>query len=504
MDTIIGAVADSGAHRLRRMLKCLPSLLSFSRPLCAFLVCTLAPSFWATAAAPPSATLPATVTAALSRAGVPREAFAALVVPADEGSSPRLNWQGDRPMNAASVMKLATTFAALDLLGPAYTWSTPVFAQGPVRDGTLQGNLYLRGSGDPSLVMERLWLLLRRVQAHGIDAIAGDIVVDGTAFAGAARDPAAFDGEPLRAYNAAPDALLVNFKSLVLDLVPDAAAGLARIQVAPPMAGLAVQASVPLAPAGTRCGDWRAQMRLSLADPTRLAFQGQYPAACGERSWALAPPQPELFGPRAVAGMWLALGGRLGGSARLGKVPDGLAPLFVHSSAPLAEAVQNINKFSNNVMAQQVFLTLGLEAGGVGSLDTARAALQTWWVRRMGAAAMPVFDNGAGLSRETRISASSLARMLQRAWASPVMPELMASLPIVGVDGTLRRSQSRAVGSAHLKTGSLQDVLAIAGYVHGDDGQRWVLVALVNHDHAAAARPALDALIDWTRLASQR
>ena len=482
------------------LFKC---LLLCLRPLCAVLAWGLAPGAWAAIPAASPVALPAAVAAALSRAGVPREAFAALVVPADEGNPPRLDWQGDRPMNAASVMKLTTTFAALDLLGPAYTWSTPVFAQGPVRDGTLQGNLYLRGSGDPTLVMERLWLLLRRVQARGIHTIAGDIVVDGTAFAGAPRDPAAFDGEPLRAYNAAPDALLVNFKSLVLDLVPDAAAGLARIQVAPPMAGLTVQASVPLAPAGTPCGDWRAQMRLSLADPARLVFKGQYPAACGERSWALAPPQPELFGPRAMAGMWLALGGRLGGVARLGKVPDGLAPLFVHTSAPLVEAVQSINKFSNNVMAQQVFLTLGLEMGGIGSADAARAALQTWWTRRMGAAAMPVFDNGAGLSRDARISADSLARMLQRAWASPVMPELMASLPIVGIDGTLRRSQSRAVGSAHLKTGSLQDVLAIAGYMLGDDGRRWVLVALVNHERAAAARPALDALIDWTRSANQ-
>jgi D-alanyl-D-alanine carboxypeptidase/D-alanyl-D-alanine-endopeptidase (penicillin-binding protein 4) len=122
----------------------------------------------------------------------------------------------------------------------------------------------------------------------------------------------------------------------------------------------------------------------------------------------------------------------------------------------------------------------------------------------MGAAAPPRVDNGAGLSREARISAAALALMLQRAWASPVMPELVASLPIVGVDGTLRRSRSRAVGAAHLKTGSLQDALAIAGYVLGDDGRRWIVVAIVNDAQAAAARPVLDALIDWTSASAQR
>lgn len=475
-------------------------------------MCTLAPSFlrnvWAgfagllalsgaLAQAAPAGALPPPVLAALARAGVPPDAFAAVVAPVEAAGSPRLAWRADAPMNPASVMKLATTFAALDQLGPAYTWRTPVYAQGPVQGGTLQGNLYLRGSGDPTLVMERLWLLLRQVQARGITAISGDIVVDGSAFTNHARDAAAFDGQPQRAYNAAPEALLVNFKSVVLDWAPDAAAGVARIQVSPPLAGLAVQASVPLAPAGTPCGDWRARTQMQAEASVRWAFKGSYAASCGARSWAIAPLQPELFAPRAVAGLWQAMGGSLGGQALLGSVPAGLEPLFVHQSAPLFEAVQSVNKFSNNVMAEQIFLTLGLELGGAGSPDAARRVLEAWWQKRIGAA-IPVFDNGAGLSRETRISATALARMLQRAWASPAMPELMASMPIVGIDGTLRRSQSRAVGSAHLKTGSLDGVLAIAGYVLGSDGRRWVLVALVNHERAGAAKPALEALIDWT------
>lgn len=471
---------------------------SFLRRSCAGLACALSLGV-VPAAAEPQPALPSAVAAALERAGIPASALAAVVAPVGGAGPMRLAWRADAPMNAASLMKLTTTFAALDLLGPAYTWRTPVFADGPVQAGTLQGNLYLQGSGDPTLVMERLWLLLRRVQARGITAIAGNIVVDGAAFANHERDAAAFDGEPQRAYNAAPDALLVNFKTVVLDWAPDVAAGVARVQVSPPLAGLAVQATVPLAPAGVPCGDWRARLKRTLAEPGYWGFEGSYPASCGERSWAIAPLQPELFAPRAVAGMWQALGGKLAGKAVRGRVPSGLAPLLVHTSEPLQAAVQSVNKFSNNVMAQQIFLTLGLELGGTGSPEATRSVLQDWWQRRMGAAALPVFDNGAGLSREARVSAAALAGMLQVAWTSPVMPEFIASLPIVGIDGTLRRSTSRAVGSAHLKTGSLQGVMAIAGYVLGSDGRRWVLVGVVNHERAAAARPVLDALIDWTR-----
>jgi D-alanyl-D-alanine carboxypeptidase/D-alanyl-D-alanine-endopeptidase (penicillin-binding protein 4) len=133
----------------------------------------------------------------------------------------------------------------------------------------------------------------------------------------------------------------------------------------------------------------------------------------------------------------------------------------------------------------------------VATFDGARDALRQWWLARIGNAELPQAENGAGLSREARVTAQALARMLQVAWGSPVMPELVASLPITGVDGTLRRSNSRA-GTAHLKTGSLRDVMAVAGYVHAASGRRYVLVAVVNHANAGAARPVLDLLTDWT------
>lgn len=205
---------------------------------------------------------------------------------------------------------------------------------------------------------------------------------------------------------------------------------------------------------------------------------------------AEAPADPQQFAARAVEGMWRELGGKLGGVVREGRVPAGLSPAFVAESPALGEVVRDINKYSNNVMTQQVFLTLGLEQAGVGSMQTANEAVARWWSSRWGVAERPVVDNGAGLSREARISAHALGRMLQSAWLSPVMPEFVASLPIAGVDGTLRRSKAQA--SAHLKTGSLRDSNALAGYVDGVSGKRYVLVAFVNHANAGAApRPSI-------------
>jgi D-alanyl-D-alanine carboxypeptidase/D-alanyl-D-alanine-endopeptidase (penicillin-binding protein 4) len=464
--------------------------------------------------------LPPEVEAALARAKIPRDAMAVLVVDAQGHGAPRVSHRADAAMNPASVMKLVTTYAALDLLGPAYTWPTPVYIDGTVRDGTLYGNLIIQGQGDPKLVLERLWLLLRRVQGLGIRTIAGDIVLDHGAFDTAHADPAAFDGEPLKPYNAAPDALLINFKSIALTLVPMPGAAVARVQLDPPLAGVQVPATVPLL--GGACGDYRGALNADFSDPNRIRLAGGYPASCGEKTWPVAYSDPTSYAPRAVQGMWQDMGGTLTGRVRWGTIPTAAAtpagldlkPVFEVRSSSLAETIRDINKYSNNVMAQQLFLTLGRLTPGAtgpgsagaptdaspaqpGSFDSARGVVLRWWQDRLPGTEPPVLDNGSGLSRSSRISALALARLLQSAYASPLMPELMSSLPITGVDGTLRRGKARAVGGAHLKTGSLNEVVAVAGYVHGAGGRRWVLVAIVNHPNARAARPAVDALIDW-------
>ena len=439
--------------------------------------------------------VPAPVEAALARAQIARDALSLYVAPVEGRQPARLTWQATQAMNPASVMKLVTTYAALEQLGPAYVWRTPVYLDGVVDNGAFRGTVYIKGAGDPKLVSERLWLMLGRLQGMGVKVIVGDIVVDRSAFQVQGHDAAAFDGEPFKPYNAGPDALLINYKTQVLGFIPDVAAGVARIHYELPMGQLQAPLSVPLAPPGAACGDWRTQLQADWSDPQRIQLQGRYPASCGDKNWAVALPDPNSFALKAVEGMWRSMGGQLTGSVRDGVVPAGLKPAWENQSPALAEVVRDINKYSNNVMTQQVLLTLGKERMGVGSLEAGRTALAQWWQLRWPAAEMPLVDNGAGLSRNARISAQALGRMLQAAWGSSVMPEFVASMPISGMDGTLRRSKASA--NAHLKTGSLRDTNALAGYVHGNSGQRYVLVALINHPNAGAARPVMDALVDW-------
>jgi D-alanyl-D-alanine carboxypeptidase/D-alanyl-D-alanine-endopeptidase (penicillin-binding protein 4) len=441
--------------------------------------------------------LPPEVDAALARARVPREAVTMLVADADGTRPPRLAWRTQVPVNPASMMKLVTTYAALDLLGPAYSWNTPVYVDGTVSNGVLNGNLYIKGQGDPKLVLERVWLLLRHVQGLGITTVSGDIVIDRSAFENTVEnDPSAFDGEPLRPYNASPDALLINFKSVNMIFSPDRAGQIARVSYEPPLASVAMPATVALSPG--ECGDWRTALRADFSDVNRIRFNGGFPAACGEKNWAVAYGDPRTYSLRALGGMWAEMGGRVGGQMREGRVPAGLKPAFEFESPPLAEVVREINKYSNNVMAQQVFLTIGITQKNRGNFEASRSALAQWWRDRIGTGeAQPVFENGSGRSRDERISAAALGKMLQVAWRSPVMPELMSSLPASGMDGTLKKRALRSGGAAHLKTGTLRDASGVAGYVHGASGRRYVLVAIANSENASAARAAFDALVDW-------
>ncbi len=441
--------------------------------------------------------LPAEVEAALQRGKLAPDAVSVVVMDASGTQRPLLDVRSDVQRNPASVMKLVTTFAALELLGPAYTWDTSVSTDGSIAKGALNGNLYIQGSGDPKLVMERLWLMQRRLQDRGVKVIVGDVVLDRSAFQLPPIDPAYFDNEPFRPYNAVPDALLVNYKSMTMSFMPDAAAGVARIAYEPAIANMNLPATVPLVNTKGGCGNWRAALKANFAVAGQIQFAGGYPAACEENSWSIAPAAPESFAPRVFEGMWREAGGKITGQVRFGTVPQGATPLMRFDSPSLTEVVRDINKYSNNVMAQQVFLTLGKQRAGIGTFEGGRQAVAQWWSERMGGMSQPTVDNGAGLSRDARVTAGGLAKMLSVAWTSNVMPELMASMPIVGVDGTMKKSKSSAVGGAHLKTGTLRDASAIAGYVNGANGRRWVVVALANSDNAPAARPAWDALIDW-------
>lgn len=446
--------------------------------------------------------LPPPVQLALDRARVPAEAVAVWVQPVD-ANTPELAINAARPMNPASVMKLVTAFAALDRLGPAYTWTTRVATSGTIHDRVLDGNLYLVGSGDPVLDQDRVTRLLRRVRGFGIDRVGGDIVLDASAFSLPPHDPNAFDGRGLRPYNSGPYGLLMHYNTLQLQLFPghDSQAG---VGVAPEPGLSGVTVDNQLRTAAGPCGVWHRNLEARLDAGRRLVLSGSLPADCGPRTWAAAPLLPADYSATLTASLWAEAGGRLNG-----RVMDGQAPLqaqtrFVHESPPLADIVRDMNKWSSNVIARQLLATLGATAASVRSAgeDVVAAGARAAAAQLQGAGVDTrglVIENGSGLSRIERIRADSLGQLLIAAWQRPWMPEYIAALPMAGVDGTARRRlrDSPANGQAHVKTGTLDGVRAIAGYVLDRNGRRHAVVMMVNHPEAAASAAAQDALLEW-------
>ena len=458
------------------------------------------------------AQLPPSVAKALADAGIPESAIGVVVQPLDS-PKPTLNVGGNSALNPASTMKLLTTFAALELLGPAYTWQTETWAVATPKNGVLDGDLYIKGSGDPKLTYEQFWRLLRHTHDSGISEIRGAIVQDRSAFAADTVAPGEFDGQPMRPYNVRPDALLVNFNAITMTLAAEVNS--VRVSVQPLPANLKIENRLSINKRASECGEWRKALTAEVIADTpkmRLKLSGSYPAVCQEQQWNISP-LPAL---EHVAGvfdtLWAEVSGRATGKAKLhpmgnGTVPENAQRIATITSPTLGEIVRDINKFSNNVMTRQLLLSLGLNAGIRPARTTdGEAVIRAWLISRHLEFPELVLDNGAGLSRIERISAANLVRLLKAAWGSAVMPEFMASLPIVAVDGTMKKRliDSAAIGDgasikgqAHIKTGSLDGIKTMAGYVLDQNGRRWALAFLVNHLNAAQSRAAQDALLEW-------
>lgn len=449
------------------------------------------------------AALPDSVSQALLQQGVAPDSVSVVVQRVD-AATPLLCHNADRALNPASTMKLLTTYAALDTLGPAYRWRTEVYADGPLRKGVLAGNLILQGHGDPSFMAEDLWRLLNSLRQSGLRDIRGDLVLDNTWFAPLQTDPGAFDNEPYRAYNATADALAVNLKSTSVKLV--SVGEQVTVSIDPPLAEISV--SNQLKPVNKACGDWKNQLRYTVLSPSnpaplpavQLTLTGEFSALCGEKYLDLSLLSSRDYTYALFRKLWGELGGSISGKVRLQATPAAATRLMQQDSLPLADVVRRINKYSNNFMARQLLLTLGAESGAIPASESdGEQAIRRWLTSKHLEFTELVLENGAGLSRKERISAQHLNDLLISAYASPVMPELMSSLPVLASDGTTaqRLKTSPASGRAHLKTGSLEGVRSIAGYMLDQNGQRWSVVFMANLPNVAATRNAQDALLEW-------
>lgn len=474
----------------------LPDLLALASVKIARLLAVLVLACTWIAGAAAQGELPHSVRAALAQAGIPESQVGAYVYDLTT-ERPILEVGADRPLNPASLMKLVTTFAALEILGPSHTWKTEAWLDGSLVDGRLDGNLVLKGYGDPKFNLESLILFLRDLRHRGLREINGDLVLDRSFFSVDAHDPGAFDNEPARPYNVGPDALLINFKSFRLQFVPEIEKQSVRIYAEPPLPQLRVVNNLRLA--SGLCDLWPERPAI---EGNTLTFSGKFSSSCGERSRYFSLATPDEYAAALFRLFWEQSGGTWTGRAREGILPF-TARLFASwESQPLSEIIRDVNKFSINVMARQIYLTLGTrESSAPGTLSKSELAVRTWLARRGLDFPELVIDNGAGLSRTARISPRHLGELLAAAWRSPLMPEFVASLPLTAVDGTMRKrlANSPAAGQAHVKTGYLESVRAIAGYALDARGRRIALVFVINHGNARDAQSAQDAFLEWVQ-----
>ena len=442
--------------------------------------------------------LPLAVRSVLQVREVPAESLSVHVEDVDTGEVV-LRWLPEEARNPASTMKLLTTLVALDTLGPTYRWKTDIYALGDIENRQLDGDLLIKGHGDPFLVTERVWQMLRSIRQAGIDDITGDLLLDDSYFDIGEYDPSAFDRQPLRAYNVAPNALLMNFKVVRYWFEPDG--GAVSVRLDPKLGNLDVENRLRLVPG--YCGGYQRGITVTTnGDLDHVTFSGKFPSGCKRYAMDRSVLSHNEFAYGLFASLWRESGGTFDGSWRNVIVAEDAEPLLTFESPPLTEMIASVNKHSNNVMARQVLYTLSAEMGDPPGTETGGREVIAQWLRdhQLDSTELAI-ANGAGLSRESRMSAADMASLLRFAWKQPYMPEYLASMSLSGLDGTLSRRfrDSDLVGTAHLKTGSLDHVTAIAGYLQARSGRRFSVVALHNFAdiHRGPGEEVQAALLRW-------
>ncbi|HSF72141.1 MAG TPA: D-alanyl-D-alanine carboxypeptidase/D-alanyl-D-alanine-endopeptidase, partial [Methylotenera sp.] len=444
------------------------------------------------------AQLPDKVADALKSAGIPQASVAIYVQPVN-AATPTITHNADKSLNPASVMKLVTTTAGLDLLTPSYRWKTEVYRDSSIENGVLNGNLIIKGYGDPSFKAQEFWRLLMSLQQAGVKEIKGDLAIDKSYFVKNVGNRKAFDNETWRAYNAEPSAFLVNgrntsFKFVVIE---------DRVVVSQEFDLPEVQIINNMKLSQGACGEWRSRFGYTVEQKEHasiVTFSGFFSPECGERYLELSVFDDEKYALYTFKKLWKELGGKFNGSLKIQELPENSTKILEQVSEPLGYVIRDINKWSNNLMARQLLLTLAAEKVGLPADEAKGAmAITAWLAQEYLQFDELVIENGSGLSRIERISAQHLGQLLVSAYNSAIMPELLASLPILAQDGTIKKrlNGSQVDSRARLKTGSINGVSAIAGYVIDSQNMRHVVVMLVNHARAGASRDAQDALIEW-------
>lgn len=428
--------------------------------------------------------LPPVLVKAMRQAGIPERNVSILVRDAAT-DEPLIELNAAQPRSPASTIKVLTTFVALDSLGPNYTWKTRAYRSGRLTNGVLSGDLVLVGGGDPYMTSERWWSFVQELRAAGLAKINGDVVIDNRYFASIPGTRSEFDDKPWRSYNVLPDALMVNFQTSQFTLSASAQRDRPFISVNPLPANLVIRNEARVS--GGKCTSGLDFDTPDTGDTATVTISGTLSIACGNVVASRAIMTAPDFAYGTFRTFFTQSGGAIDGGLRVAPLPADSILLATYDSLPMAEIIRLVNKFSNNVMARTLLLTLAAERSGApATTENGRAAIRQWLADHQIAIPGLVLENGSGLSRSERITVQGLADVLDVAWHSPFMPEFAASLPLSATDGTLRnRFQAAGMqGRLRLKTGRIDDVTGLAGFVNAASGRTFIVVILINHPGA--------------------
>lgn len=446
-------------------------------------------------------TFPSSVTQAFSKKGISSADYTAYALPITPfvHRNPQAYAHGSSQLvNPASVAKVFTTGLALQYLESTYRFKTGFHGQAEPVDGVLNGPLYIKGTGDPAFQTADLWYSLRQLRSKGVDTITGPVVLDDSAFSeqmpslGLGEDD--FDDAPHRAYHAQPDALLLNFGAMSIDLKVNENSVVVIPEEAP--RDWAFVSEVTLVQGG--CGAWKNGMSVDVSKPGAnvvVTIKGNYPRRCGQSRLPIRIAAQDWLWESWVKEIWVQLGGKFtgpqGGQVIKGVTPPNTIAIYTHFGKPLSDLIKQINKWSSNVMARHLELAV---AGTPEAFDRQMKV----WLKEQGIAAQDwFFENGSGLSRNTRIDAKGLAEFLRYMAKRSDFPDFLASFPRAGTDGTLHRRVNNVDGFAYLKTGSLNGVRSLGGYLRDKEGQMWAVGILVKSPKAHDSWEPMENLLEF-------
>ena len=412
-------------------------------------------------------------------------------------SEPLITHNEKNFFNPASLAKIVSTFIALEVLGPQFSWQSDFYHNGTINGDTLNGDLIFKGRGDATFSINNLENSIRKIQRKGLKKINGNLILDMSYF-GLDSKEKTFDNDPMRAYNALPTPVVI--QSNTMNFIFTTKDSNLDIESNPDIEYVTIKNNIKIT--NNRCIDWKSKLNYRTKKENskiKVIFSGKYSRKCGTKSINLSVLDDNKYFYNIFKDRWNANGGDFSGDLDVTFIKGtDWKVLHSHISKPLSEVIRDTNKYSLNLLARNTMLTVLAEDSDLLVLESSVNKYVQKWLKKNNLPYKGLFfENGAGLSRNSVLTSEQLLLLMEKIYYDPLMPEMLSSFPISGVDGTLKRrmNYSSFKKSAHFKTGSMKNVNAIAGFLLDKNKEMKIFIFIMNDLAAKDSHRLQEALI---------